>query len=302
MEQPKMCRFCGGKVIKRGKHSSKRQRVQCKDCGRWDTPSKHPRTARIALVDIETLYMEVRGIWNLKTEYIQPDRVVKDWSILCWAGKWLFDSEIMGQVVTPREAMDRTESSIIGEIWTLLDQADIVVTHNGNNFDLKKLNTKFIKWGYPPPSPYLSVDTLKVARETFDFTSNKIDELGKHLLGLDGKMKMSMEDWDHCAEGSQEYLDKMLKYCKIDVAPLLEDLYLTFLPWIKGHPNLNIFTLHDDTVCPNCESTDLKWGIEYPTRQGLFQGFRCNACGAMGRGTSSVEHKIKSTTIVPFSS
>lgn len=290
--KPKVCRFCGSDhVIKRGKRN-KRQRIKCINCGKWDTPVKNFRTAKILLVDIETLYMEIRGVWNLKTEYIQPDRVVKDWSILCYAGKWLFEPDIFGEVVTAREAISRKESSILGGLWTLLDQADIVVTHNGNNFDIKRLNTKFIENGYPPPSPYISVDTLKVARDKFDFTSNKLDELGKKLLGLDGKKHMTIEDWDQCAEGNTDALVKMLDYCKNDVAPLLEDLYLRFLPWISNHPNLNLYTIKDDIVCPKCEGSDLTWNTKYTTPQGLWKGFRCNSCGATGRGTVK-EYKIK---------
>jgi hypothetical protein len=237
--------------------------------------------------------MEVRGIWNLKTEYIQPDRIVKGWSILCWSAKWLFEPEIMGQVVTPKEAVSREEGSILGGIWKLIDEADIVVTQNGREFDIKRLNTKFLKYNYPPPSFCSIVDTLKVAREKFAFTSNSLDELGKTILGIGGKMKMTMEDWDRCAEGNKEALTKMLTYCKRDVAPLLEDLYLKFLPWIPGHPNLGIYTDNDQDVCPKCESTDLSWTVEYQTPQGLFQGFRCCSCGSIGRGTSK-EHKIKS--------
>lgn len=240
--------------------------------------------------------MEVRGIWDLRVEYIQPDRIVKDWSILCYSAKWLFEPEIMGEVVTPEEAINRDEKSIIGGIWKLMDEAQIIVTQNGNNFDLKKLNTKFLKHGYPPPSQYFSVDTLAVARSRFSFTSNKLDELARIVLGIDGKIRMGMADWDRCAEGNPEYLNKMLTYCKRDVAPLLEDLYLKFLPWISNHPNLNIYTNHDGDCCPKCESSDLSWNIEYGTPQGLWTGFRCNACGATGRGTRK-NHSIKKTGI-----
>ena len=168
--------------------------------------------------------------------------------------------------------------------------------HNCSQFDLKRLNTKFLKYNYPPPSFYSVVDTLKVAREKFAFTSNSLDELGKTILGIGGKTKMTIEDWDACAEGSKDGLAKMLKYCKRDVAPLLEDLYLKFLPWIPGHPNLNIFTEHDKDVCPKCESGDLSWSVQYQTPQGLFQGFRCSSCGATGRGTAK-EHNIKRVSI-----
>jgi prepilin-type processing-associated H-X9-DG protein len=256
---------------------------------------RHNRTANILFLDIETAYMEVRGIWNLKTDYIRPNRVVKDWSILCWGAKWFAEPQLMGQVVTPQEAIDREEHSIIGGIWKLVDKADIVVTQNGTNFDHKRLNTKFLKWRLPKPSPYVIVDTLKIARDNFGFTSNSLDELGKNVLGIGGKIKMTEDDWDRCTEGSKEHLTKMLTYCKRDVSPLLEDLYLYFLPWIKNQ-NLNIYTEHDKDACPNCESADLSWTIQYPTPQGLWNGFRCNACGSIGRGTTQ-EHNIKSASI-----
>lgn len=281
----------------RGRRNNKIQ-FQCPKCHKYQTSiSRHPRTAKVLFIDIETAYMEARGIWDSKTEYIRPNRITKDWSILCWGAKWLSESEILGQVVTPKEAINREEHTIIGGIWKLIDQADIVVTQNGTNFDHKRLNTKFLKWGLPKPSPYVIVDTLKVARDNFAFTSNSLDELGKKLLGIEGKIKMTEHDWDLCVEGNKEALEKMLTYCKRDVAPLLEDVYLTFLPWIKSQ-NLNVYTNHDSDVCPNCESTDLSWSVQYATKQGLWNGFRCLTCGSIGRGTSK-KHREKSTQIVP---
>lgn len=274
-------------------------RYQCQNCGSYSrsTP-RHARTAKILLLDIETLYMEVDGIWNLKTEYIAHDSITKDWSILCWGAKWLFEPTIMGQVVTPQEAMERREGSVLKKIWKLIDEADILVYQNGDEFDIPRLNTKFAKYGYPPPSPYLSVDTLKAARKAFWLPSYKLDYVGKYVLGLNGKIKMEMDDWRACARGEKKALDKMFTYCKFDIAPLLEDWYLYLLPWVKGHPNLNIYPDHDSDVCPHCESQDLSWNTQYPTPQGLWEGFRCNACGATGRGTSAKTRKIKGTKIV----
>jgi len=294
------CKYCEHITLWKRRNPrdlTNKEQYQCPKCHKYQSlESRHPRTAKILLLDIETLYMEVRGIWSLKTEYIQPNRIVKDWSILCWAAKWLFEPEIMGEIVTPKEAIAREEGSILSGIWKLMDQADIIITQNGREFDFKRLNTKFLKYNYPPPSFYSIVDTLKVAREKFAFTSNSLDELGKTVLGIGGKTKMTIEDWDVCAEGSKDGLEKMLKYCKRDVAPLLEDVYLRFLPWIPGHPNLNIFTEHDKDMCPKCESDNLSWSVQYQTPQGLWSGFRCSSCGATGRGTTK-ESNIKKVSI-----
>jgi hypothetical protein len=249
-------------------------------------------------MDIETLYMEVRGIWDLKhNDYIQPDRITKDWSILCYAAKWLFEPEIMGQVVKPQEAIERSEASIIGGIWKLLDQADIIITQNGINFDIPRLNGKFLKYGYTPPSEYKIVDTLVAMKKKIYLPSYKLDFVARYILGIDGKIKMTIGDWDKCSEGNKVALQNMLAYCKKDVAPLLEDLYLILLPWIPNHPNMNVYTIHDKDVCPKCESTDLNWSEKpYATPQGLWNSFRCGACGATGRGTIK-EHNIKKVHI-----
>lgn len=298
-----VCIHCGSEnVIRRGYSSSGKLKIQCKEkeCGLYSLvattkSSLHRgRTAKILLLDIETSLMKFYG-FNPKTEYIPHELLIMDWSILCWGAKWLFEPTILGQSVTAQEAIRREDKSVLGEIWNLLDEADIVITQNGINFDLKKLRSRFLLAGYPPPSPFMNVDTLKVSREVFGWSYNRLDFLGLKF-GIGQKSDMEIEDWIHCSEGSQPHLTKMFEYCKRDVAPLLEDVYLHMLPWIPNHPNLGLYTNHDNDVCPKCESQDLKWGEVYPTPQGLWEGFRCHSCGAVGRGKGK-EHKLKSVNV-----
>lgn len=275
-------------------------RYECGDCGRFPSylsPSSY-RTARILLLDIETLPGEFYA-FDPKVEYLSPDKKIKDWSISCYAAKWLFEPEIMGEVVTKQEAFDRKELSILEGIWKLMNEAHIIVTQNGNNFDIKKIKTKFIKYNFIPPSKFLSVDTLQVARSEFGFTYNRLDELGQEF-GIGKKIDMVFNDWKMCLtndDDAEDYLHNMLTYCKRDVAPLLEDVYLHMLPWIPNHPNLSLYTDQDEEVCRNCESSDLSWGEKYPTPAGIWKGWRCNSCGAIGRGKGK-ENKIKDVSLV----
>lgn len=296
-----ICKWCQSpNTIRRGNKNRKNRQVtqyQCKECKRYTPSVPHSFvSAKILLLDIETSPMEYYS-WSRDPQYLSPEMLIKDWGILCWSAKWLFEKEIMGQVVKTKEAINRTEESILGEIWSLMDRADIIITQNGIKFDIRKLYSKFIRNGYPPPSHFLNIDTLMVARSKFGETYNSLEELGNGLLGLeDGKIKMNIADWKKCVTGSQEYLDKMLLYCKNDVAPLLEDVYLAMRPWISNHPNLNLFSDHEGDVCPNCESQNLKWHELYTTPQGVWIGFRCQACGALGRGTKK-EHSIRKVSI-----
>jgi hypothetical protein len=211
----------------------------------------------------------------------------------------LFEDEILGEKVTAQDAYKAQDDKILEPIWKLMNEADVVVWQNGNNFDDKKLNTRFIENKLPPPARFLKVDTLKTAREVFGWSYNRLDELGQKL-GIGKKIDMSFVDWKNCLTNDDDAdmaLDHMLTYCKRDIAPLLEDVYLAMLPYMENHPNMNVFTDHDKDVCPKCESSDLKWNEKpYATPQGLWMSFRCSACGATGRGTKK-EHKLKGVSI-----
>jgi len=261
---------------------------------------KNFRHAKILLLDIETAYMEVRGIWNLKhNDYISPDKITKGWSVLCWSARWLFDDKVMGEVVKPEEAINRKSTSVLKSLWNLLNDADCIVTYNGISFDLPRINAAFLENGYSRPSFYQHLDLYKfvTSKDGIYSPSYKLDYLAKHWLGLDGKNEMKMEDWDECVAGNKQALQKMLDYCKVDVAPLLEDLYVYLLPWIVNHPNLGVYNINDDrSVCPNCESPDITWNETYSTPQGLWEAYRCSNCGSIGRGKGKT-HKIKSVSL-----
>ena len=80
---------------------------------------------------------------------------------MSWSAKWLYDDKILSDVLTPKEAKERNDKRIIKSVWKLLNEADIVIAHNGDKFDLKKLKARFLSNGFVPPMPYKTVDTLK---------------------------------------------------------------------------------------------------------------------------------------------
>ena len=243
---------------------------------------------RVLILDIETAPIECYS-WTFWPNYIDPmsqvvknpDGTPKDWSILTWAAKWLFESEIFSGQVSLREAKWRRDKSIIKPLWNLFEEADVIVAHNGDKFDIRRCNWRFKINGLGPASPYQTIDTLKVAKKAFGAPSYKQDYLNR-ALGLQRKIDTDFELWERCVSGDQSGLDEMLAYNIGDIGGL-EDLYVDIRPWIRGPVNLSMYGQNKKKQCHNCLSTDLvKLDKPYTTPAGQYAAYRCQ-CGAIGR-------------------
>ena len=239
-----------------------------------------PRQPKILLFDVETAPMKVLS-WSLFKPILGHKNIISDWYVISWSAKWLFSPDIMGDAITPEEALANDDKRIVKSIWELIDQADIIIAHNGDKFDIKKLNTRFLLHKLPPPSPYQSIDTLVIARKNFLLSSNRLDFLGQ-LIRNKGKIETNLELWIRCINGEKEALDEMLKYNKEDVN-LLEEVYVFLRPWMKSHPNVAIYTEANESSCPVCGSKSIVFTGYYTTMAGQYQSFRCTECGAPSR-------------------
>ena len=266
------------------KGKDKNQRYFCFKCEKkFSIPIESPEIGlpKILLFDIETSLMEVY-VWGLYKQFISHNNIIKDkdgnektWFVISWAAKWLYDENVMSDIVTSREAKKRKDDRVLQSIWKLLDEADIVIGHNLDRFDIRKLNARFIDNDIKPPSPYRTIDTLKVARREFAFVSYKQDYLTKHFE-LQNKLETSFDLWVDCMKGDQKSLDLMESYNRHDVIGL-EEVYLKIRPYMKNHPNLGV--LMDADVCPNCGCEDLE-ELEtfYFTTANKFPVYRCTGC------------------------
>jgi len=235
-------------------------------------------TAKILLFDIETA-PNLAYVWGKYEQNVIDYQ--HEWYMLTFAYKWYGEKKVHGRALPDyrgykKGSMD--DKKLVSELRDLFDEADIIVGHNGDQFDIKKSNARFLVHGLPPPSPYKTVDTKKVAKKYFNFNSNKLDDLGQHL-GLGRKEKHEgFELWLGCMRGDPKSWAHMLKYNKQDVN-LLESVYETMKPWMTNHPNLAAIA-GKECACPNCEGGNLqRRGFNY-TRTGKFQRYSCLDCGA----------------------
>lgn len=235
---------------------------------------------KVLILDIETapLLANLWGIWN---QNISTDNIKSDWFMLTWAAKWLFENKVYSARVTPKEAQKNDDRRIVRSLVDMVSKADIVITHNGDRFDLPRINTRAIINKVAPPLPYISIDTLKVAKKHFAFTSNKLDYINKQL-GLPQKTETNMELWRDCFHGNEQALKKMEKYNINDVR-IHEQTYLTMRPFIRPHPNIGLHIIDEHERCPSCGGKNITdVGKLYFTTMNAYEMFKCN-CGAVGR-------------------
>ncbi|VVB52889.1 RNase_H superfamily protein [uncultured archaeon] len=237
--------------------------------------------AKILFLDIETA-PSLGWVWaKWETNVID---FKQDWYILSYAYKWAGEDKVTTVGLPDFGAYNRNKEDdrqLTKSLRKLLDEADVVIAHNGDGFDLPKINTRMLTHKLAPPSPYKTVDTLKIARKTFKFDSNKLDDLGRYL-GIGRKLPHTgFHLWKNCMDGKPEAWKMMKEYNGHDVE-LLEKVYYIMRPWTGNtHPNVNQFSAN--LACPKCGNEQVqRRGYSY-TQLSRKQRFQCT--GPKGCGT-----------------
>jgi hypothetical protein len=237
------------------------------------TPMKTP--AKVLLLDVETA-PSLGWVWQkYETNVIDFQR---DWYILSYAAKWAHERKIQVKCLADYVGYKidiENDQFLVDDLWRLIDEADVIIAHNGDSFDLPKINTRFLTHKLPPPSPYKTIDTLKIARKIFKFDSNKLDDLGRYL-GIGRKLLTTgFHLWRGCMIGDAKSWATMKRYNAHDVE-LLEKVYYLIRAWAPSHPNVNQGQLEQ---CPKCASKKVqRRGFSYTLlkRKQRYQCLNCN--------------------------
>lgn len=230
----------------------------------------------ILFLDVETAPMILTS-HTLRPEYLPYDGILQDWYIICACWKWQGNKSVYSESVTPDDPTNDKE--VVQSLAIAITQADIICGHNIKKFDIKKLNARLIFHGLQPIPAVPTVDTLLEVRKIAAFTSNRLDYLGKFLLGK-GKIHTSQELWYASMRGEVPALNKMTKYCKQDVI-VLEKIYDKLKPYMKNHPHVGVISGGQKVDCPKCGSIDVvKVKVRVTSGGAKTQQYQCKQCGS----------------------
>ncbi len=247
---------------------------------------------KILIYDIETAPI-LADVWGLWQNNVGLNQIHKNGYVMSWCAKWLGEDHTY--YMDCRNKGEKDEKRIVKGLVKMLEEADMIVAHNGDNFDWKWVAGRAIIYGIPPMAPVRKIDTLKVVKANFRFPSNKLEFVAKALKceekSAHGKFS-GHSMWTECLKGNQEAWQEMEDYNRQDVITL-EEVYMKLRPWMKNHPNIGVYNDVEIPQCPRCGGTHLnKRGFVY-TNASRFQRLRCMDCGSWSRQKGTLLTKTK---------
>lgn len=244
------------------------------------------REPKILYLDIETCEMVVKT-WQLKTDYIQPGRILKNWAIIAWAAIWVNDPASKIIYKDNRDAKDiRNDYDLLVPLWHLLDEADVIITKNGKRFDQPMIQARMAVtkvMNGKPFSPVKHEDIEETYRRHFRLPSYKLEYIAEIFNTKYKKLKHKKypgnELWDECEAGNIDAWNEMKKYNCHDVLATREARGV-IAPW-GATPGVDYNALHGglDFRCRCGSSSLISRGFNY-SKAGKYKKYQCKDCGA----------------------
>lgn len=205
---------------------------------------------------------------------ISHEDIIQERAIICICYKWEGDKQINSMRWDKGD-----DKELVTKFSKILLQADEIVAHNGDKFDVKWLRTRCLYHGVPCPADLKTVDTLKLAKSNMLFNSNKLDYIGE-FLGLGKKLKTSYELWKEILlNNSKKAMDEMVDYCKRDVE-LLEQVHHKLINYSKHKTHVGVHKGGLRIDCPSCGSENTQNRGYAVTAAGVKkQRCQCRDCG-----------------------
>jgi hypothetical protein len=202
-------------------------------------------------------------------------QIIKEREVICIA--WKNHGENAVSSMTWDNACSDRE--MLGAFASALRNADELVGHNIDRFDLPWLMGRFAYHGLPPMPLFKTADTLQWARRKFKFNSNRLDYLAK-FLGVGGKIETRGDLWrDIVLDNDRVALQEMVAYCRNDVV-ILEKVYDKLAAHMRAKTHAGVLLGGEKWSCPHCASEHVNHHKRKVSAAGTVQHqMRCVSCG-----------------------
>ena len=136
------------------------------------------------MVKIKRLYFDIEVSPNIVTSWnvgykqkIDYQDIIEERKVICICWNWEGEKTIHSLSWDE----NRDDKTMLIEFIKVINTADELIAHNGDNFDIKWLRTRCLKHGITMFPTYVSLDTLTKARRNFRLNSNRLDYIAKYV-------------------------------------------------------------------------------------------------------------------------
>lgn len=206
---------------------------------------------------------------------IDYSNIIKERAIICICYKWEGDKEVFSLNWDSKQCDKR----MLQQFIEVANTATELVGHNGDKFDLAWIRTRCLFHDIQMFPKYITIDTLKIARQKFRFNSNRLNYIADYL-GIGQKIKTEYSLWkDILLKKDKIAMEKMIKYCKKDVS-LLEQVFKALATHTEPKTHYGVIFGEDRGSCPECGSDELIRTKKTVTATGLVRiQYQCKTCG-----------------------
>jgi len=238
---------------------------------------------KILYFDIETSPI-LAYTWSTGRDItINPSQVKEHKKVICISYNWSNESiKKVGRLTWNKKT--QCDKKMLSDFNKIANKADLILGHNGKNFDVKELRTAMALRGLKEAwceTPCL--DTLQDYRRAFRMPSNRLDALGRQL-GLGKKNPTDFQLWIDVVNGDLKALERMGKYCDQDVRLLrqVHERLAAYVPQTQAVLNLkNTDFSGRPRSCKGCENKDVRLWVKfgrYKYKGQDYQKYICKIC------------------------
>lgn len=247
---------------------------------------------KVLFWDIETSLQPVAVFQLSHNDWIDPSAILQERYIICASWQWEGEDRVSSvSVLDDRKRYAKNPHDdyvVVKKLHEVLSEADVLVHHNGDSFDLKYAATRMLIHGFPTLPPIQTIDTCKIARSRLMFNSNKLDYIGR-VLGVGKKLKTTPKLWLKILNGDSKAVRDMIVYNKQDVT-LLRRVFEKLQPYVPTHINRELF---GQVGCPRCGSNKIQSRGVHRIVAKTYRRWQCQACFGWFRTTKADQGSTK---------
>jgi hypothetical protein len=231
---------------------------------------------------------------------IDPDNIIQERKIICVCWKWEGSDEVHSLTWDKKQ----DDKKLLKDFIKVMNSAHEIIGHNSDRFDVKWLRTRALLQGVDMLPHYVSIDTLKHAKNGFYFNSNKLDYLAKLFGEGQKKDNGGFSTWKKIVlDKDADALELMVEYCKQDVV-ILEKVFNKLQPYVKNTTHYGVLFGEEKYSCPTCSCYNIGLHKRYVTQMGTQRYSMYCKSGCPEKFTIShksyqdlLTHKIKEKNI-----